>query len=183
MGEAGYTLAETLAALLILSMAVSGLYTGVELLGRRQAVVGHMMAAVEDQRTAQSALERLFEGLGPYRTSDPESFSGNAAAATFACGAAARCTVAAGADSVGPRLVLATPAGARVIHVPGQAPLRLVYQGELGDSAVWPPNRGRVEHLRSIRVLDAAQRPLAAARLWRGQAQDCAFDPIAQDCR
>jgi type II secretory pathway pseudopilin PulG len=64
VSEAGYTLVETLAALMMIGLAIGGLIEASHVLGRMQAGAGRSLAETARLRGAGEAMRRLFEGQG-----------------------------------------------------------------------------------------------------------------------
>jgi hypothetical protein len=134
-------------------------------------------------RLAQTKLDHLFEGAGPFRSDKPE-FSGQADAFGFSCTGAGDCgaTLAqAGEDAV---LTTSTPLGIHeLVRLPRAAPARFVYRGSTGVFEAWPP-AGPRQTLRAIELISApAAAPLVVERLSREEPMSCDFDAVAQDCR
>jgi Tfp pilus assembly protein PilV len=187
VSEAGYTLAETLAALVMIGLAVGGLTEGVRALTRSQAATARVMSADRGLRGTETGLTRLLDGQGPFTTTAPNGFSGSATRFTFACGAAATCGAALVQAAGGAQLSLTTADGStRTALLPGVRGARFAYADALGSEGGWPVSDPQPRTLRTIALMQATlggETPVATVRLWVEQPTDCAFDPVSQDCR
>ena len=97
--DGGYTLAETLAAMLIIGLAMGGLFEGSRLVARLQTPTATAVAEARMLRRAEIGLAALLAARPP----DDRSMTGDAGGFTFDC-PAGQC----GAS------LLATPSGARL---------------------------------------------------------------------
>jgi type II secretory pathway component PulJ len=90
MREDGYTLAEALAALLMISLAVGGLLEGMDVIGKTQARAG---ASVEEGRSLRAASENLASLVhrAGAVSSDDAAFAGDARRLDFDCPTGVRC--------------------------------------------------------------------------------------------
>jgi hypothetical protein len=187
VSDAGYTLAETLAALVMIGLAVGGLTEGVRALTRSQAASARIMSADRGLRGTETGLTRLLEGQGPFTTTAPKGFSGSATRFTFACGGAATCGAALVQAANGAELSLTTADGrTRITPLPGVRGARFAYIDALGVGSVWPAPGPQQRTLRTIALTQTTlngEAPVLTARLWVEQPADCAFDPVSQDCR
>jgi len=184
VSEAGYTLVETLASLVMIGLAMGGLTLGVQVLSRAQWSVSADQARAQAARDAQVTLEQVLSAQGAVRSVDPERLTGDGAGFQFACDQAAPCRVSLVDDPAGVGVTLETPGAASrrfALRQPG--PAKLSYQGSLGASAVWPPTGPQRQVLRAISLVSENGRALLGVRLWAEQPADCAFDVVLQDCR
>lgn len=185
MSDAGYTLTEMLAALIMISLATGGLIEGVHVVGQIQAQAGRAVGEGRAVRAAQSSLERLLEGQGPFDVGGRPQFNGSRTGFTFDCASPRPCAAAVAPAPGGARLTL-TAAGGTVSQsrLPvSSAGVGFVYGGGQGASETWPPPKSGRQNLRSVRLKDAAGATLADVRLWSEQPRRCEFDVIAQACR
>lgn len=187
MTDQGYTLVETMAALLIIGLAMSGLAAALGLMARQHASVAHAFARTSDLRRAQSTLEQLFEGRGPFRSSEPSTFTGAAHFLQFDCGQPAPCKAELAQD---PRshLVLRVQGGSATttIPLPDADAAHFRYQGSLGDLDAWPPVAEPRQALRGVAIIADGSDPhavLTQTHLWTEEALVCGFDAVLQDCR
>ena len=192
MSQDGYTLAETLAALVIIGLAIGGLTEGVRTLGQIQTLTGRAMADGRVLRAAHEGLSRLLDGEGPFTTGDPKGVTGAAGRFSFDCGASAACGAALAPTTGGEQLSLTGPSGtARTLILRGVSAARFSYEGSLSVDPVWPPapaadGSARPQTLRAVTVLgvgSAGEAPVTRARVWAEQPSACAFDIIGQVCR
>ena len=187
MSDDGYTLVETLAALLVLGLAIAGLASGVQVLAGWQRRAADSSAGYQALRLAQVTTERLLNRSAPYRAHLAEDFSGDAGRLRFRCGPA-ECAVAIQETASGLALRIADGSGEpREVRLRQEGPARFVYHGRSGTADQWPPSDavGRQE-LRSVSLVrtgDASAVPLIEARIWAEQPVECQFDPVLQDCR
>lgn len=184
--EAGYTLTETLAALVVLALAISGLAAAAATLGQGQSVVNVQVADVAAVRAGQVALDRLLEGHGPFRSHEPEALSGDAAGFRLACGEPAPCSVQVDQAADGLRLRIRRAAGERMLRLRAPGPGRFVYEGREAGLGAWPPEPGARQALRSVSLVRGqagAEETLLISRVWREQPVACEFDVLLQDCR
>ncbi len=187
MSDDGYTLAEMLAALTILGLAMGGLGLVVSLIARQQLTANRIQARLVDDRAADQALTRWLVQDGA------ETLNGDAQGLSFACGAAT-CAADLEADGRRMRLVLRDRAGAVRrwrLREPGA---RFTYVGDRGAVVAWPrpadpssaPSRSgfEPERLRAVLLVAPDQAaPLAVARLWTREPRNCQFDSIIGACR
>jgi prepilin-type N-terminal cleavage/methylation domain-containing protein len=177
--QAGYTLVEMLASLLVLSLAFFGLTTATR--------VFSLTARATAARTDQAALGRRLElylgqamGPGPYRGAadfGAPTLQGDQIQARFDCGDGQTCrlTLATGPS----RLVIAQDGASRTLALPaGPAAFRyLTADGRSTDSF---PTAG-TDRLAALAVLSNGQ-PLGLVNLRKQQPDACDFDAAAGDC-
>jgi len=169
VNDHGYTLAEMLAALVMIGLAVGGLTMGVRVIGHGEAQVARATTEGGSLRTLQAALNALLDNAGPFRTKDNATFRGAGAAFSFPCNAPKPC----GADGNAARFKTA-----------GSGPLHFEFVGSQSRNQNWPPPPPISDVLRSVvLVRDNDGAAIASTRIWREQPADCAFDPISGDCR
>lgn len=194
MSEAGYTLTEMLAALLMIGLAVGGLTEGAQVVARIQASAGRGVAEGARLRAADQGLRRLLAGRGPFTSANAETggLAGDARAFDFDCGGSGRCGarlaataplgVARARGKPGDTVVFTGEHGATRAFAPASA--RFLYIGERTRGEVWPPADGASDTLREVVLRDPAGGAAPAqARLWTEQGLDCVYDAIAQACR
>jgi type II secretory pathway pseudopilin PulG len=182
--DAGYTLADTLGALAVVSLMVSGAVAGVGVYGRQQQDARRQMAETAAARAAQAALQRLLETQGPYRSDQPERFSGSETRLQFDCGEDQPCAAQL-QGSGAPALQVTDRGRTRSFPLSASGPVRFAYVSEAGRGPAWPPASGPPQHLRAVDVV-AAGAPvpvLVTAQVWREEPPACQFDPVLQDCR
>ncbi|WP_310542641.1 prepilin-type N-terminal cleavage/methylation domain-containing protein [Phenylobacterium sp.] len=185
MSQAGYTLAETLAALAILGLAVGGLTAGVGLLERGQRLTSQATVQLQAERAAELSLDRMLQGGGPFRSIEPARLTGSATAIVAECGEVAPCRIELTDGETGLGLRITRPGRVDNLPLRRSVPAGFVYRGSSSTSVTWPPDDPRRQVLRSISILrtDVQTDPLLTVRLWREQALDCIFDVVIQDCR
>ena len=186
MNEAGYTLAETLAALLIIGLAFAGLSEATRVLGRVQGAASASTAATTRAREVQRLLDALLEHAGPFRSDDASRFTGSAQAFQFDCNRPSKCGAALKSDANGALLSVQQGDGVETQRLVEIKKAQFAYLDDTRLQTRWPPSPGERRRLRSIALLsgDSGQSsPIATVRLWREQEARCEFDPIAEDCR
>jgi hypothetical protein len=186
MNRDGYTLAEALAALLMVGLAVGGLTQAVMVIGRVQAKAAVAIHDDAGLREAGHGLSRLLADTGPF-ASDTDGFRGDAQALDFACGPAARCSAHLSDTGGAPRLILDFGGKTRTVALPAGAPLAFAYESADGRGDAWPP-RAAPKRLTLRAVTLSRLSPQGAdlitrARIWSEQPADCLYDMIVQDCR
>jgi prepilin-type N-terminal cleavage/methylation domain-containing protein len=187
MGQAGYTMVEMLAALVMIGLAVSGLTIAAAQLGRLQGTArGDAIGAARESRLS-TAFAGLLERAGPFRTDAASTFKGDADAFSFSCG-----DKTCGGEVVrakdGLSLVLRRPSGLSETYALGkERSLAFEYEDEGGTQDSWPPSATpspRTLHaIALVRQRLGEDTPLVEARIWTEQPADCAFDSISRSCR
>jgi len=187
MSEAGYTLTETLAALAVLGLAMGGLSLGLEVIGRLQLQASQGVAKDHVLRASQSLVDGLLLAGAPYRSHEPDRFTGTGEGFRFACGAPDPCEVSLRRDGTNEQLRIQSPSGDPMEIAVGPAgEARFIYQGSAGASETWPPQAPERQALKAvslIRTSSAGEAILLSARLWLEQPAPCAYDAVLQDCR
>lgn len=187
MNEAGFTLTETLAAMLILGLATGGMLTAMHAIGVQQERTGVRLADTSVRRAAETRLSRLLQAGGAFRAQDPDRLDGTKSEFRFACDAPAPCSVTLEEGAKGLELVVFQGDGSpRRLPLRREGPAQFEYVGALSRGDVWPPGGVERQSLRAITLSRGSGRErelLLQARIWREQPTRCAFDVIMQDCR
>ena len=181
--QAGYTLAEMLAALLIVGLTMGGLVEASFMIGRLQASATTHTARMDARREVQAQFASVLSGQGPFR-SDQTRFVGEGDAFTFPCGVAT-CGAALRPDGADTILGLSTPASHDVRLGRRQGP-HFVYVGSSTTGDAWPPQGVTPQRLQAILLMSqdgVGFDPIATARIWRQEEPVCLFDAIVKDCR
>ena len=187
MTEAGYTATEALAALAIIGLAIGGLTSGMQVIGRVQSTTTANLRLADAARTTSRKLNQLLAQAGPFRSDKPGAFVGEPQAFDFPCGIR-RC----GARIQGDAIVISRSHGAdETVSLPSGSQPDFRYIGGASSGGTWPAPRppaaaAQWDVLQSVAlVASRAGRGdvVAVAHLWSQQAPDCEFDAIAQDCR
>jgi len=187
LSDAGYTLAETLAALVVIGLAVGSMAAGMQLFGRVQA---RNEAAVRNDRALRAISFSLQERLGregPFRSCETNRLSGGGDGFAYACGGVRPCKVEVegGADRFA--LKLGDQAGQTIrLEVRRGGHPQFRYLSDRGESDRWPPDSPQTQTLRGVvlTVDDASPAmPPIVAHIWAEQPARCTFDAITQDCR
>ena len=178
--EAGYTLAETLAALLIIGLAMGGLFEGMRLLSRIQAGTTQTVADARALRRAEAALA----GLMALRHPDDRTLRGDRTSFSFDC---AEPPCAAELVSEGGRTALRIRRGkvSQAYPLPAVRQANLVYDTRSGRLDRWPPVE-EPTFPRAVSVIGQTPRgdiPVVAVGSWIEQSKTCAYDLVAQACR
>lgn len=179
MTDDGYTLAEMLAALAILGMALGGLGLVTSLIARQQLASNRVSTRLIEDRAVDRAL-----GLW-LADQDATTLSGDDRRLSGTCGPAT-CTARLDADRRRTVLILQARSGsARRLRL-RQPHVRFGYRDSRGEVAAWPrPDEGDAQDLapRAIVLAGTNGAPLAVARVWPREPRDCQFDAIAGACR
>lgn len=185
MNDQGYTLTEMLAALVMIGLAVGGLTMGVRVIGHGEAAVARASGEGRALRNVQAALVGVLDVQGPFRTKDGATFSGLRDAFSFACGRPSPCGVSLSSAASGAELQVSLASGpVRTIDLPGSVAAHFVYVGNQTSGETWPHPPTTPDSLRSVvLVRDTDGASIASVHVWREQPADCAFDPVAGDCR
>jgi hypothetical protein len=187
MSQAGYTLAETLAALLIIGLAFGGLTEGMRVIGMVQSGAARTTSDATRRWAAQDALIRLLDQKGPFRSDDAKRFVGDRSGFSFDCGQSQPCGARIATSGGETRLTVADAGGeTSVVSLAPVSSARFAYDDKKALAETWPPAPGERRLLRSVILVGQSpfgEVPLVTARLWREQEVGCQFDPIAQDCR
>ena len=178
--EAGYTLTEMLAALLILGLATGGLVEGGFALSRLQMASAARVRAFTTSRGVQARFAGLLAAAGPFRSTG-QDFEGTAEDFHFACGSALCGAGLRGND----HLELDTPTALDLSLGQG-VEARFLYVGSATTQETWPPTGGTPQRLQSVLLVSGrgdGEIALATADVWRQEEPTCAFDAIVKDCR
>lgn len=180
MNDDGYTLAEALAAMLILGLAMGGLVEGARVLGRLQTPV---VATRRDDQALRRA-EAAVAGLMRRRVGGDQSLTGDVGGLRFTCGAEP-CSLS--IDQAGPPVSLTVRRGevAQTFPLPDAGKISLVYLAHDGRFDRWPqPDSKRsLEGVMIVGTTAQGELPLVVARSWIEHPKACEFDMIAKGCR
>lgn len=186
MNQDGYTLAETLAALVIIGLAVGGLVGGVDLLGRLQAKATGSVNQTDRRTRLEAAFARSLEHEGPFRSDDARGLTGDGERLSYACGERV-CSAELDRKKRETMLVLSGRDGVIRSIAVGEGAYVFDYQDERGREPDWPPaDRSQPRMLRAIAIVKprmGEELPLAEARIFAEQPAACAFDAISRTCR
>ena len=187
MSDEGYTLAEMLAALTILGLALGGLGLVASLIARQQLTANRIQMRLVDDRAADVALAQwLAEG-------DAQTIHGNGVDLSLACGEAT-CSARLHADDRRTVLVLQGRSGQTRRLRLRQQDVRFGYVDGRGLVATWPrsdpsttsksPGYAERNVLGAVVLSErGVATPLAVARAWTREPRDCQFDAIIGACR
>jgi hypothetical protein len=189
--QAGYTLAETLAALLVVGLAVGGLMQAAAVIERMQGASARTAADSRALGAVGKALAQTVDGPGLYRQG-PGGLAGDATGFSLDCGRAAPC--AATVEANGGVLQVSFSQGdgrRRALPLRGLKSVAFVYEDAAGAQSRWPPvdagamasARPALKAVSLVATTADGPLPLARVRVWADQAPGCAFDPIIQACR
>lgn len=180
MNDEGYTLAEMLAALAILGMAVGGLGLVTSLIARQQLAANRVSVRLMEDRAAERALTLWLA------EQDATTLTGDDRTLSASCGPAA-CTARLQPEGRRTVLILQARSGsARRLRL-HRRDVRFGYR-DRGEVVVWPRtdgDDGDVKDVapRAIVLATANKTVLAVARPWPREPRDCQFDAIAGACR
>jgi prepilin-type N-terminal cleavage/methylation domain-containing protein len=181
--EAGYTLVEMMAALVILSLTMTALIQASAQISRLQSHAAANLKDGADRARLQARFQQLFDHAGPFRSTDSR-LDGDRDDFQFGCGGRT-CGASLQQTSEGTLLRLHTPAQELYplgrLHNPN-----FTYVDSAGPSETWPPERLKPQRLQSVLLASEDGRgfnAIATARIWRQEDADCRFDAILGDCR
>lgn len=187
-GQEGYTAAEALAALSILGLAMAGLTTSMTLIGKGQLKARQQLEQSMRERAVDQRLERLLGRGAPFRSDQPSHLLGDEQRLELDCGGPARCVLRIDDG----RLMVRDHDGRETsLRLPAGETPKLRYLGSYSESNVWPPAAmpppaptwQSLDGVAIIGKVDAQEKPLAVAKVWRQQRVDCEYDVVIQDCR
>lgn len=157
--DAGFTLAETLIALAVVSMALASIIAATTLVTRHYHQI--VFADKTNQRR-DAVVKQLQTALGPYQPYDVDGLSGDGRQIDYDCGEK-RCHFALTDNS---------------LH------LGYVSRGE--RLTAWPPKnvtQNEPQRLEALILQDRSGTTLGLVRLETDQPEDCQFDMISRACR
>jgi len=185
MSEGGYTLAESLAALMMVGLAVGGVAAGMNALGQMQAAATRKIETGQAIRSLDLSLNRLLGGRGPFMSDAKGAFTGDQFGFSFDCKAPRSCTARIERSARGLRLDV-TEGGVVSTRLARLADARFLYVGSSTVGPTWPPSFAAPQALRSVVLIGRDQHgetPLATARIWIEDSGVCNFDLSSQTCR
>jgi type II secretory pathway pseudopilin PulG len=162
--DQGFTLAETLIALWVVSMALACVLAGFALLSRFDRSIQGQTAV---RRTADAAVTSMRQAVATGEALSVKSFSGDARRLQYACGP--------GGELSSPRLcTLKAPKG-----------WSLSYVSEAGIYKAWPNSTDDAspQLLEALILQDERGTTRGVVRIRVEQAPDCQFDTISRTCR
>ncbi len=186
MRDDGYTLAEMLAALVIIGLAVGGLAESACAFRMIQSGAARTIGQDRALAEARRGLVRVLARQGPFRKDDSNGLKGGETGFAFGCRGGGQCGAQLIAEHGGLDLVLESEKGRRdVVDLPGVRQARFAYYAADGRVDAWPATDGAATLISVAleKTSPGGPSPLMAARVWTEQRTDCAFDAISADCR
>ena len=179
--EAGYTLAEMLAALVIVGLTMEGVFQAGDLLERQQRKAISTSRSLDGDRVTSARFQDLLNAYQPVQP-DGSDLRGDENGFDFACGQQT-CGAHLERAEKGEFLRLNFPRPEA--HPLDPTDAQFVYVAEAGESGSWPRSSTRPERLRAVLLVAgrSASHPLAAARIWRQEPPGCRFDTVSRSCR
>ncbi len=185
MKDSGFTLTETLAALLIIGLAFGGLFEATRLISRVQNASARRVNESRSLGAAQRGLQLWMGDQHVAAALNENRLTGTVRGMGYPCGqvecrlsldgAKGRWTLSLiGRDQVAHRFSLGT---AKDAH--------LVYDAIDGRFDHWPPS-GRLRALRAVSIVqsgDDGDQAVLTARAWIEQTRTCQYDLISKACR
>ncbi len=182
MSDEGYTLAEALAAIVMIGLAIGGLAQAAHVIGRLQERSAASVQTGTREQALQQGLDRHLQAVEPV-WSDRSGVLASARSAVLPCGYGAVCRLDLERSAEGERLSLRDARGRkRALSLGATHGARFEYVDDGGVHDAWPPAALPRRTLRAIAVLDG-KRPLAVGRIWPAQLKPCVFDSVAGQCR
>ncbi|HYE47263.1 MAG TPA: hypothetical protein VEA44_15980 [Caulobacter sp.] len=181
MNREGYSLADTLAAMLIIGLAMVGLFQGVGLIARTQTTNNAEALANQRSRAVQRGLDTLFAShthrpIGGLLVGEPSAIA-------FPCDAAncsARLTRRHGRTWLEVRHARGR---ATALVAPTDHPVSFRFASRAQETDRWPAADAPAEEpLRGVRIVDGEQ-VVAAVTLRVEQSPDCIYDLVTHACR
>ncbi|PXA95617.1 hypothetical protein DMC18_03595 [Caulobacter sp. D5] len=185
MRDDGYTLAEALAAIAMIALAIGGLTQAVHLIGRVQSNATTEARSQADLARLQQALDQHLSNIGLV-WSDLGGAFGSARSASLPCAGQAACVMSLAWDGNGETLSVTDARGMRRDYVIGSQRASLRFIDAKGAHTGWPPADPRPRRpLLAVAIVDEgrSQRPLAVGRVWSRQPAPCQFDAVSGQCR
>jgi hypothetical protein len=188
MRDDGYTLAECLVALFVISLTAAGLAAGALSIGRLQASAARAASGDRLVRAVHENLSALLDTAGPFPSNMDGVFEGSATAFEFACNDPnTTCGARIGSMAGGLGLYVTFPGGTvRALPLPGVTSAEFSYAGTRTLGSVWPAQTQDPQSLSSVGLVAETALgsvPITSARVWLDQAASCQFDAISQTCR
>lgn len=182
MSDDGYTLAEALAAIVMIGLAIGGLAEAAHVIGRLQERSTASLQVGARGQALQQGLDRHLQAVEPV-WSDRGGVQASARSAVLPCGYGALCRLDLERSAEGERLSLRDARGrTRSVALGATRGARFEYVDDDGVHEVWPPAAMPRRTLRAIAVVDG-KRPLAVGRIWPAQPKPCVFDSVVGECR
>lgn len=182
MMESGYTLAEMMIALVIVSGTAAAMTEGVHTFTRFQGDVGAELNRSRAMADAQRGFAAFLRNEGPFRTDGQgRAFRGDGDSFEFACGSRSECRATIEPDARGTSLQLDTGDAQFRYLLPGAHDVRFSFTDGDAERATWPP-RADGAQLSSVALMSDSG-PLLVANPGLDQAAACEFDPVIKACR
>jgi prepilin-type N-terminal cleavage/methylation domain-containing protein len=174
----GVTLAEMLAALAVIGLAIGGLGQGIYAIGRYQRAAAARMDHSAELVTVQDELNRVVQAAD----GDADLEGGDQGFA-LACGAARTCSVQ--ISKTADAIAFRNPHDERTVATAGLEGLRFAYLDDTGINASWPPSTS-FARLTGVAIFKGGKSdglPLAYAPVPVQQRTKCEYDTISGLCR
>jgi prepilin-type N-terminal cleavage/methylation domain-containing protein len=166
--DRGYTLAEMLAALMIVGLVIGGVAGGVTAAARLQRQGAERARAAESAAALANGLTALLREQGPFSSAGGVKLAGDRRGFSFACAGGGACSAAVGRGGRAASILLVGPGRNATIRWPGWVAPTFEYIGSKTTGDHWPPdNPTDWQRLRAVAVTDAGSDvPLATVRIW-----------------
>jgi len=185
MGDDGYTLAESLAAMMVLSLTMAALWAGLAAFSSLQARVTQTSEGPKRERQARSAMNGLAAFIDPAGGAEAGSLVGEPRRLQVGCGRARPCEAEILRSRGHDDLRISDDGGSREIALVKGGRYEFRYWGDQ-EEAVWPPAKTSLRRLRAISLRRVEPNPGITAvivKLWRDEPVDCVYDSVRQGCR
>lgn len=187
MKQDGYTLAEALAALLIIGLAMGGLFEGARVLSKGQTRAAETIAGSRALSRAQKAVGQIATSPEFANALLSDGLTGDARQFRYDCGTHGPCTATLRNQGIGEGVLVLTGGGGatRRYPLPRGNDAYFVYNSTEGGFGRWPtaPKEGYLRAITVMRPAGGGDVPLVSARVWIEQSRACEFDPISRTCR
>lgn len=177
-GDEGYTLAEMMAGLLVLGLAIGGLGQGVRVLARYQGAT----TAVVERTTSLETVRREMAGMIG-SASEAGKLTGTATGFQTPC-APQPCAAVLGREA-GEEALILTVGGERIsLPLPPGGAYRLAYLAADGRHETWPAAETPADRLRGVGLFAGGDDlPAAYVAVREEQSMRCEYDVIGAACR
>lgn len=182
MNDAGYTLTEALAALLMIGLAMTGMGEALHVFANGQLRAAALEGEGADGAKIRQAVAELPTDVGPF-VGAAGRLEGSPQALSYPCGVASLCGLRTSVQDGKVVLSVDSPRAPRRLPLARMSDLRLAYLSAR-DGSTWPtwPNGRAGDRLGAVAVF-ATKGPVAILRFAKTQRGVCAFDAGLGDCR
>jgi len=176
MSDAGYTLTEMLVAMMMASLALGGMATATQMVGKAEQRLAASRGLAADLRRLDNEVRAAFTDAEWFGAGE-RAPGGTATRFSVGCGEAETCSLDLRPGAGSAEVVVRRGAASRVLRLRGVSRPRLAYLAAGGEQSAATADGS----LRGIVLADGARR-LALYRVTAEQASNCNFDARTGDC-